>query len=382
MTRIILCTGIDGEAKRGRIQEIIDSAPKFYPGTKIHLYSVGDKMSEVAGAPRESLLDDPRAGEYRKEACKRILKAIKQEEERVGQDIIALIATRACYYHRSVPVRSLDDSHKRFKPEFCVHVIDDIQDMAANMSIEKRWRTMGIWDFLRWRDFEMKDTEEWAKGQGIATYILPVKEPSKTLLDLLFANTIKVYLSFPITHAPKEMRKKKDEFAMKLRKQFIVFDPLSIMEYDRAKKEYEDAVRKYEVSRKQEDKKNVDELERLKVELGNQTVARDFKIINQSNAIVVYYTTSEVYVEDPEGETVSFSGQEIKIKKDEGVFLSAGVINEMVWATINGKKTYAIWSSKKDPSPFFSYHCEQGRLFKGPEAEKEFWESDPRSFIK
>lgn len=386
MAKIVLCTGIDGEAKRRLLQEIKDEASRLYPNKKVCLYSVGDEMSKIANVPKVRLLDEPsdlRIKEVRKRACKKIFKKIKEEEKQTGENIVALVSTRACYYHRSTPIRSLDDTHKSLNPKLCINLIDDIQDITTNMTADNRWETMSIIDFLRWRDFETRDAEEWAKNLGLETYILPVKEPSITLLDLLFSNKKRVYLSFPMTHASEEMKKKKEKFVKKLREQFIVFDPLSIKEYDRAKKDHKILAEKYEKNREQKDKKRVDELERLKRELGNQTVVRDFKLIKQSDAVVVYYTTSEVYVEDPEGERVNLYGQEINIKRDEGIFLSAGVINEMVYATNSKKNTYAIWTSKEEPSPFFSYHCEPlGRLFKGPKAEEEFWKASPKSFIK
>ena len=64
--------------------------------------------------------------------------------------------------------------------------------------------------------------------------------------------------------------------------------------------------------------------------MADQTVARDYKLIKQSDFVVVYYPTT---------------------------VLSAGVISEMIYAVANGKQVFAVWLPPTEPSPFFSYYC-------------------------
>ena len=64
--------------------------------------------------------------------------------------------------------------------------------------------------------------------------------------------------------------------------------------------------------------------------MDDQTVARDYKLVKQSDLVVVYYPTT---------------------------VLSAGVICEMIYGMTNGKRVLAVWLPPTDPSPFFSHYC-------------------------
>ena len=80
--------------------------------------------------------------------------------------------------------------------------------------------------------------------------------------------------------------------------------------------------------------------------MADQTVARDYKLIKQSDFVVVYYPTT---------------------------VLSAGVISEMIYAVANGKQVFAVWLPSTEPSPFFSYYC-TAPVFRSTEALFTYFE--------
>jgi adenylate kinase len=73
--------------------------------------------------------------------------------------------------------------------------------------------------------------------------------------------------------------------------------------------------------------------------IDGQIVDRDYKLIEQSQTVVVYYPTTT---------------------------LSAGVICEMKEAIHRGKRVYALWLPESPPSPFFTRYCT--RWFREEEA--------------
>lgn len=83
--------------------------------------------------------------------------------------------------------------------------------------------------------------------------------------------------------------------------------------------------------------------------LGDQTVVRDFKLIAQSDMVVVLYPSTKVQIVDETGKAVPA----------EHILLSAGVLSEMVHAFNHEKDVFAVWEPTEQPSPFFSYHCKK-----------------------
>ncbi|HHT9124957.1 MAG TPA: hypothetical protein ACFYD6_03970 [Candidatus Brocadiia bacterium] len=362
--RIILCTGIDGKVNREKINKIIETSSY---SSKVKFYNVGDYMHAAAqsfGRPvaKENLVNLPMEEQacYRNTACQDIKKEIENE-----QPEIAIVFTRSVYPRgiaRDLEV--MDKSHENIRPVFCINVIDDIQTMHENIKRDRRWANISQEKLLDWRGKELEVTEDyWFKPHKIPTYLLPVQEPSETLINLLFSNRKKVYLSYPISHSLDEQKAKdkRDNFLKELRKDFIVFDPLSIKEYKKAKETNSPLIET----------------------IGDKTVSTDFKLISQCDLIVVYYPTEKIYVETTKsvyeksqktGILRLKSGDAICVELDEGITLSAGVINEMVHAYNNGKMVYALWFSNETPSPFFSFHCRDtgGMLYQGSNAEEKF----------
>jgi adenylate kinase len=64
--------------------------------------------------------------------------------------------------------------------------------------------------------------------------------------------------------------------------------------------------------------------------IADQIVARDYKLICQSDLVVVFY---DIAVPSP------------------------GVVSEMNYALHSGKRVYGVWLPETEPSPFFTRYC-------------------------
>jgi len=198
----------------------------------------------------------------------------------------------------------------RLKPSFYITIINNITYIKENLERDEKWRGMlSVEEIITWQDEEQFITKMLAQYQKKPFYIISYNDTPKTLYDLISnTNMKKLYLSFPITHIKEKMPEKLKEveqFRERLRENFIVFDPLTIT----------DLLDTSEWSN--------DILEMLK----GQTVGRDYRFIDQSDFIVVYYPVIE---------------------------RSAGVFAEMKYALQTGKPIYAYIVEE---SPFIREFC-------------------------
>ncbi len=366
--RIVLCTGIDKGIKLEVLRRAQEAAPRFLDGARIHVYDFWETLQKVAResgclGKRETITALPpgKLMPLRKNACFEIADTFAHEIAEVPDlsKHVAIVVTRTIAPGKSEFITTLDDTHAVFDAEACFNIIDNVVQMQTRLLADPVWQhhASKLQNVLELRQQELGNSERWCESSiGIDRHFLVAAgEPPETILGLLFPSVAeplrrrRVYLSFPITHATEQIRQKKEEFLSRLRGQWVVFDPFSITEYDRAFGEYKSATETDHVSRQQW-------LERL----GPVTVANDYRLVSQSDGIVVFYPSVQVRVQKNQNEWV----------EDEKKILSAGVIAEMIHAKNEQRDVQALWLSDQLPSPFFSYYCDKP-IFR---TEAEFFE--------
>ena len=127
----------------------------------------------------------------------------------------------------------------------------------------------------------------------------------------------KAYLSYPITAIEEEQPEQLDKvrsFLAELRKDLTVFNPLAMTELERARKLRENSCQEMTA-----------ELMRL---LEDQTVARDYQFIDQSDIVIVYYPVREP---------------------------SPGVLSELIHGFSHDKEVYMVFPY--EISPFLQFYC-------------------------
>lgn len=229
------------------------------------------------------------------------------------------------------------------KPDVYVTIIDSVANIVKRIWTEEdlaHWRDrFSLKEILIWQDEEIFVTSLVSDILGTPFYIIPSVAQPEMLYNILYhvelpkkkglkPSMIKAYLSYPMAMVRDnvELQREKDELVRKLtERNVIVFDP-GLIEDMRL------------VERASESSSDVIELEDLHIKLpvkevmdaskdvGDQTVARDYRFIDQSDIVIVFYPVRE---------------------------LSAGVLSEMMYAYTHMKNVYSVFTHKPI-SPFFS----------------------------
>lgn len=272
---VIFCTGISGTDIRRYVAKVKNLAAS---GKKsLHIHNVGDMMK------KEAISDDPDVN------WDRILdgddKALRLLRTGVFKDITYkikdtpddthLIICHLSFRWRAYITRGFDShilENLRTKIRFFATIIDDLDKIRDNLK-RTSWGRRKILELALWRDEEVFLTSLLADIFGRTEhFIIPLQQPESTLYKLIFEPNIpKVYLSFPITNILGDSAAKREieEFRDRIRDFLVVFDPYAIKDYDLTYR--------------------VDDMKAIRVEIGDQTKDRDFRFIDQSDAIVVYY---------------------------------------------------------------------------------------------
>jgi adenylate kinase len=382
----VVCTGMSGTGRTSYVRGVLELARGR--GQTVHLFDVRDTMFHLARERGEALEEEtvldvfPTAlGAYRAAALERITAEVKALP---AEDSWILI-THATFSWNYTVVPGLDVYYlSLLQPDLYVTITDGILSIRQRLT-EERWQHSTINNLLWWRDVERASTEMMAAWQRKPHYLIGRRQGPETLYRLIFEpQTTTTYLSYPMTHLQgQELFANLEKFRQRLRQRAIVFDPAAVddftLEVDAPVGFSDGSVQARDIGAtltstklegasaepqfggvgglasksgrarellldarpagehgpaRPENPENLDHID-------GQIVDRDYKLIAQSQTVVVYYPTTT---------------------------LSAGVICEMKEAIHMGKRVYALWLPEQPPSPFFTRYCtrwfrEEGALF-------------------
>jgi adenylate kinase len=314
----VVCTGSSGSDRMGYLQGVQELAAK--KRVSLEICNVGDMMLEKAqhiGSPvsREKILDLPVSSlEWlRGTVFEEIVRKAASHENTV-------IATHTCFRWKKFLSPAFDTYYlQQLDPDCYVTVIDDYDHIKRRLEATEQWRgRLRLWEILVWRDEEVVITQILAQNFRKPHYVIARQEPPEILFDLMFRPERKrAYLSYPITaiedEQPEQLENVRD-FLVELRKYLTVFNPLAMTELERARKLREDG-----------DEEITPEIMRI---LDDQTVARDYQFIDQSDMVIVYYPVREP---------------------------SPGVLSELIHGFSHNKEVYMVFPY--DISPFLQFYC-------------------------
>lgn len=196
----------------------------------------------------------------------------------------------------------------RSRVRLVVNALEDLMEVQERLS-PTSWGKRKIRDLLYWRDEELFLADLYADMAGLErSYAIAVKEPPEMLERLIWHPEFKkVYLSSPMTALQDEpaLLEEVDAFWARIQEFLIAFNPGAINDYDAT---YSDT-----------------EMSLVQWEVGDVTVERDYRFIDQADAVVVYYPK---FVQ------------------------SEGVVAEMRHAHKTGKDIYLYQPEKVDVGPF------------------------------
>ncbi|MCK4243290.1 AAA family ATPase [Candidatus Bathyarchaeota archaeon] len=342
---IIVGTGISGSKRNEYLEKLAELITKAGKPTKV--LHVGSMMFETAKRlgreiPEHKILDmsSSTLNYLRATVFEQIITEAKSQEN-------LIISTHACFRWKKNLIPAFDFHYlNQLSPDVFLTIIDDIQTIKIRLERQHGWKgKFSLKELIVWRDEELFISNMIANYQGVKNYVITNKDPPEEIINLLFdLNIKKAYISYPMTYMkqdPSKM-KAKNRFRDELRKRgLIIFDPEDIEEMDligfaeATRRKGKDKL-KFKVDGKQ-GLINISEIEEAKEYIIDQTVDRDYKLISQSDMIIVYYPVP---------------------------VLSPGVLSEMVYGFTNNKNVFAYFPKKL--SPFFEYHAT--KIFK---TEKE-----------
>jgi len=341
----IVATGISG-AGRGAYLAQVEALAKVNE-RKIKIFETGDMMFETAkklgiDIPEDKILDlSPSTLNFlRTTVFERIIRESKEFDD-------TIISTHACFRWKKHIIQAFDFHYlDQIRPDVYVSIIDSITSIRARQEGMSQWRgQLSMKDLVVWRDEEVFVTKSIADFQRRPFFVMSREEPPETMYKVLYTpGAPKAYLSYPMTHTgtDEENLKRKDAFKEGLRRAgLVIFDPISIgdgelldfLEEAKAKGEGKITYLKGRSTVSFD----IKEAEEVSDDIGDQIVARDYQLIEQSDMVVVYYFLP---------------------------VMSPGVLSEMTYGFTNKKNVYSVFKGQE--SPFFRYYST--KVFKDEDA--------------
>jgi nucleoside 2-deoxyribosyltransferase/adenylate kinase len=188
-----------------------------------------------------------------------------------------------------------------------VNIIQDLDKVKGYLA-RTAWGDRNLLELLLWRDEERMFTDFYAAVCDGKSYAVSAAEPASLIERLIWHPEMKrVYLSFPMTaiRDDEAANKEIETFRDEIREFLVVFDPKTCSDYDLT---YVRA-----------------DMKLVRREVGQTTIERDFRYIDQADAVVVYFPK--------------------KVPSD-------GVTAEMRYAFEAGKPVYHYCPEAYDHGPF------------------------------
>jgi len=347
---VVVCTGAPGNGRDELLLRLREGASFRY----YHLFDYIVEEARLAGLTltKLNILDfydsqPERMEDYRRSAIERIAGEIE------GRDGAHIISTPYHFEWKGRRFRGLrGEEAEALDPDLFVIIIDDILRVRERLGRDPQWRehrfTLG--EIANWRREEVAGVYELAGGftPGKEVQLVAHENGEGFLGEVIFdRRKEKVYLSHPITGEDEAFFERVRRFASAISDRYIVFDPYMIKDWNivdawrsmqnearerglerpprfSVTTEYADGPRRYELDSA--------EVEAAIKNIRFQVIDTDYRIIENSSAVVVYHPRESI---------------------------SAGVMCEMVYARGLAKMVYAYYPH--EPSPFFEWYST--RLF-------------------
>ncbi len=323
----IICTGISCSGRKELMQEFeVLCRDK---GMRIGFFNVGDFMHSAAAASgvkfTDKVLDsDPAVLSLaRRSAFYEIANTAHDYEH-------TFVGLHACFRWNGKLAEGISFRDMEHLPaDVFINVVDNLADIAQRMEDNPQWAGMRRDEINVWLDEEEFLTKQLANLKGKIHYTVARQHDLENFYDLLFSKKKKFYLSYPITFIRREAPDQIETiraFGSKMRKDFIIFDPLDVEDMD--------LIHSVESSQEEADDTEITTVsdidQNFEVQIKTRTISRDYQFIHQSDFIIVIYPTDK---------------------------LSPGVLSEMNFASRYNKPVYAVYSHAR--SPFFEHLCER-----------------------
>ncbi len=272
---VVFVSSISGAESEKYLREVISIAQKHRHNAMLH--DVGEIMHKYAKDDDPDVrwdkildADNKVLRHLRMLAFQEIIKEITDKP-----DWLHLIDIHFCFRWRAHLMSGMEPLLlDKFKPliRCFVNIVPDIEPVKERLQ-QTSWGERKNLELLLWRDEELFLTDVYANICGkLESYVIAAAEPPSLLEKIIWHPVMKkIYLSFPITsiRENQELMNEIADFRDKIREFLIVFNPLASQDYDETYKK--------------------PEMKALRKEIGEATEERDYRFIDQADAIVVYF---------------------------------------------------------------------------------------------
>ncbi len=354
--RVIICTGPPGNGRDEMLESMREKTSFHY----YHLFDYIVREAQLQGTnlSKMNILDfydsqPAKMESFRKQALTRIEGEI---EDHPG---LHIISTPYHFEWKGNRFKGLDHADvERLEPGLMIVLFDDIIRVRERLAQDEQWKehrfTLG--EIANWRREEMAGVYELARSFAPPkqVQIVAYENGPDFLRDLINSSRKdKIYLSHPISGEGPDFLRKVTQLAGNLREYYIVFDPSMIKDWGIVES-WRDALNSaidlgeprptripVRIEYRDGPKEVVLEAHEVEAAIKNlrfQIIDTDYKIIENSQTVVVYHPRQSV---------------------------SAGVMCEMVYAKSLAKLVYVYYPY--EPSPFFEWYStrifrEEGEL--------------------
>ena len=334
----VICTGISGTERVGFLEEVVEMAAAV--GRPLEIFDVREAMFQIAqdvGEPveEETILDmfPPGLVLLRAAALEKITSLVAQADRR--RDWI--INRHAVCRRKKTVISGFDPYYLgRLKPDLYVTITAGVLTVRERLRQFPRWEDTSVEDLLVWRQEEQWATEEMARINHKPQYLLGRSVPARTLYRLMFEPKVRTaYLSYPMQHVDPGAERGLAAFKDRLEEMLVVFDPADVNDFEvegRTEPDRSDGTTQLAVAMGEGSTapRPGEFSSRELRHISDQIVFRDYKLISQSDMVIVFY---------------------------DALVPSPGVISEMNYALQTGKRVFGVWLPRSEPSPFFTRYC-------------------------
>lgn len=239
-----------------------------------------------------------------------------------------------------------------FDPDVVITLVEDVEAIKHRLDTLKEAKSLpgdvsySLKDLLIWREEEILTAEIISSVLKVPHYVLGVSiepEVSTTPLEVAYSLLFepwkpRAYVSYPISDAQANppIWRKVVEFRRLVRSSLTAFDPMMIGEKRLQKMLHAERTDKgngRELTCDVGDGRVVldfNEIEEAIPDIDGQIVARDYKLVDQSDVIVAYFPADA----------------------NDNPLIAAGVQSEIEHATAFTKEVIVVWEASRDPTPF------------------------------
>jgi adenylate kinase len=224
-----------------------------------------------------------------KENALKNIKTIIDENKRTDY----IIDGHMSFWWRGGPLSLINSRDMRtLNPDIFISVVNDPKNVNKNLQKKKSWedKTVDEYEIALWSELELYTADLISNSINRRNYVIGSKEDPNTLYELLYRqDKPKAYISYTIEHR-KSGYETLERFIKKIKNYLIVFNPKAV------------DIDAY--------KENVNE--RTKNLIFNQTVRRDFHLVDQTD-ITIVYLSDLVYSSGVDGERMHahFTGKKV-----------------------------------------------------------------------